>query len=116
MQTRLMAGESAVVTGAGSGIGRGIARALAGEGARVFLSDIDTAAGEAVAQGLRAEGADARFFAADLAAAEGQRALLRAAAAALGTVSILVHSASPRRREVDDIFSVSDETWTRCWR
>jgi NAD(P)-dependent dehydrogenase (short-subunit alcohol dehydrogenase family) len=113
MTQGLLSGDSAVVTGAASGIGRGIAMAIAREGARVMLSDVEPTKGEAAAQSLRDEGCDARFVAADLSARDGPARLLDAAASTLGVVSILVHSASPRREERDDILSVSEETWDR---
>jgi NAD(P)-dependent dehydrogenase (short-subunit alcohol dehydrogenase family) len=113
MQTGLLSGEAALVTGAASGIGRSIAVAIAREGARVLLTDVDAARGEAVARSLREEGRDARFVPADLSTRKGPARLLEAAAAALGAVSVLVHSASPRREERDDVLSVSDETWDR---
>jgi len=111
MSGNLLAGDTALVTGAASGIGRGIAQALAREGARVALSDNDAARGEPVAAALHGEGHDARFIAADLATAEGAATLLKRAVEALGSISILVHSASPRRLEADTIFAVSDATW-----
>jgi NAD(P)-dependent dehydrogenase (short-subunit alcohol dehydrogenase family) len=113
MTQGLLSGDSAVVTGAASGIGRGIAMAIAREGARVMLSDVDPTQGEAAAQSLRDEGCDARFVAADLSARDEPARLLDAASSAFGAVSILVHSASPRREERDDILSVSDATWDR---
>ncbi|HEX6610260.1 MAG TPA: SDR family NAD(P)-dependent oxidoreductase, partial [Hyphomicrobiaceae bacterium] len=48
-------GLIALVTGAGNGIGRGIARRFASESATVFVADVDGAAAEAVAQELRSE-------------------------------------------------------------
>ena len=42
----------AIITGAGSGFGRGIARAFAAEGARVMVADIDTARAADVASGI----------------------------------------------------------------
>ena len=50
------AGKSTIVTGAGNGIGEGIARRLAAEGACVVVNDIDATKGEAVAASIRASG------------------------------------------------------------
>jgi 3-oxoacyl-[acyl-carrier protein] reductase len=107
----LLAGETALVTGGGSGIGRAIGVALAREGARVALADIDRAKGDAATAALVAEGCEARFIETDLAAPGAADALFDAAVEALGRVSLLVHSASPRRREEDTVFAVSEETW-----
>ena len=113
MADDLLSGDTALVTGAASGIGRGIAQALAREGARVALADIDAERGRAAADALRGEGRDAQFLPCDLAAARGAEQLFDAGLTALGRISILVHSASPRRIESDTVFDVSDETWER---
>jgi NAD(P)-dependent dehydrogenase (short-subunit alcohol dehydrogenase family) len=111
METKLLAGDTALVTGAASGIGRGIAVALAHEGARVVLADLDASRGEQTAAALRTEGSDARFLAADLATTEGPAALFRQVLDAVGPPSVFVHSASPRRFESDHILAVSDVAW-----
>jgi NAD(P)-dependent dehydrogenase (short-subunit alcohol dehydrogenase family) len=113
MEGGLLTGDTALVTGAASGIGRGIALALGREGARVALADVDAARGEDAAAELRREGRDARFIAADLAVADGPDALLNRTLDELGSLSILVHSASPRRLEADNVLDVSEETWDR---
>jgi len=113
MESKLLAQETAFVTGAASGIGRGIAFALAREGARVVLSDIDAQRGEETAAALRREGCDASFMAADLAAPDGAEALLKGVLDKFGTPSIFVHAASPRRLEADNILNVSADTWDR---
>ena len=113
MQSKLLAGDTALVTGAASGIGRGIAIALAREGARVVLTDVDGQRGEETAAQLRSDGGDARFLAVDLGRADGPAALLRQTLDTLGTLSLFVHSASPRRLEADNILAVSDDTWDR---
>jgi NAD(P)-dependent dehydrogenase (short-subunit alcohol dehydrogenase family) len=98
---KLLDGERALVTGCGGGIGRGIARALKAEGAAVLGSDIVAPPAE--------DGID--FLAADLGKPTGWRMLLDAAIEHLGSISLLVHAASPRRLEADTPLSVSEETW-----
>jgi 3-oxoacyl-[acyl-carrier protein] reductase len=104
--------EAALVTGAGNGIGRAIARALVGEGVRTIFADID---GErvdaAIASAPRPELAEP--WVGDLAGRAGQDALLAEAQARLGLVTHFVHSAAPLRRESDHALAVSDETWER---
>lgn len=62
MSAALLAGKIAVVTGAGAGLGAAIARAVAAQGARVVVSDIDPDTAKNTAAGI--EGA-AVFFASD---------------------------------------------------
>ena len=59
-------GKIALVTGAASGIGRASALALAREGARVVVSDIDVAGGEATGRQIVEEGGEAFFHRADV--------------------------------------------------
>ena len=101
MSMKLLEGERALITGCAGGIGRGIAKALKAEGATVLGSDIAAPPAE--------DGID--FLAADLSKRDGWKELLDGAIAKLGTVSLFVHAASPRRREVDTPLSVSEETW-----
>jgi NAD(P)-dependent dehydrogenase (short-subunit alcohol dehydrogenase family) len=98
---KLLDGERALVTGCGGGIGRGIAKALKEEGATVLGSDITAPPAE--------DGID--FLAADLGKKDSWRKLLEGAISRLGSISLLVHAASPRRLEADTPLSVSEETW-----
>jgi 3-oxoacyl-[acyl-carrier protein] reductase len=102
----LLEGDTALITGAASGIGRGIAKALAAEGARLVLSDIAGEAGGALAREL-----NAAFVLADLADPSAARLLFDAAIDALGSVSIFVHCASPRRRESETALAVTGAEW-----
>jgi NAD(P)-dependent dehydrogenase (short-subunit alcohol dehydrogenase family) len=99
-------GETALVTGAASGIGAGVAALLSARGARVILSDVD-ARGEAAAEALRGQGLDARFIQGDLAAIDGAQRLL----AQLPPLDMLVHSASPARRNAASVDVVTEAEW-----
>ncbi|MBY0335514.1 MAG: SDR family oxidoreductase [Acetobacteraceae bacterium] len=59
-------GRAAIVTGGGSGIGAGICRRLAAEGARVLVADLQAEAAEEVARGIRADGGLAEASAMDV--------------------------------------------------
>ena len=99
----LLEGDTALITGSASGIGRGIAKALAAEGARLVLSDIADEAGRALASEL-----EAIFVMADLVDPPAARKLFDAAEKALGSISILVHSASPKRHENQTVLAVTE--------
>ena len=84
----------AVITGAGDGIGRGIARRFAAEGAKVLVAEIVDAKGEAVAAELREEfGAEAAFLHIDVCEKTDNLAMVDEAVARFGTVDILVNNA-----------------------
>lgn len=91
-------GQVALVTGAARGIGLGIARRLAEEGARVLIADLNTDSGLAAAQSLRAEGLAADFIPADLSVAGGAAAMVATAAQLAGQINILVNNARAGRR------------------
>ncbi len=101
MSTKLLEGERALVTGCAGGIGRGIAKALKAEGATVLGTDINAPTAE--------DGID--FLAGDLSKKDGWRDLLDGAVKKLGSISLFVHAASPRRLEGDTPLTVSEETW-----
>jgi NAD(P)-dependent dehydrogenase (short-subunit alcohol dehydrogenase family) len=101
MATNLLAGETALVTGAAGGIGRGIAKALMADGARVLASDITA---PPVEDGVE-------FVAADLSRRDGWRGLFDEAVKRLGSISLFVHAASPRRHEADHAMVVSEDIW-----
>lgn len=84
----------AVITGAADGIGRGIARRFAAEGAKVLVADINARAGAHVAAELRSEfGADVLDLPTDVSDKAQVIAMIDAAAAHWGTVDIVVNNA-----------------------
>ncbi|MFO1318652.1 MAG: SDR family oxidoreductase [Burkholderiales bacterium] len=102
--------DAALVTGAGNGIGRAIAQALVGEGVRtVFADRSEERIASAIASAPRPELAVP--WVGDLAERDARDALLADAAAAIGKVTLFVHSASPPRREADHALAVDEDTW-----
>ena len=93
----------ALVTGAGSGIGRSIARVFAENGARVLVNDVQDS-GRIVADEL-----DGVFLQADLSDMEETRDLCRRAIDAAGRVDILVNNAG--FQQVFPVDEFPDETW-----
>ncbi|MBR0828124.1 SDR family oxidoreductase [Bradyrhizobium manausense] len=102
--------DTAVVTGAGNGIGRAIALALVGEGVRTVLADVSE---ERVSAAVKAAARPelALPWVGDLSSLESCDALLGTAVAAFGQVTHFVHSASPPRREADHALAVDRTTW-----
>jgi len=93
-------GKVAIVTGAASGFGEGIARRFAAEGAAVIVADIADDAGEAVAVSLRENGAKAQFVHADVTASDQVSAMVECAGSKFGGLDILVNNAGmPQRNQ-----------------
>lgn len=105
----MFSGEFAIVTGAASNIGREIARALAGEGAEVVISDVNADGLESLESEVVAAGGACRSLVADLSGTGGWKEL--AAVAEDRVADIFVHSACPRRHETDLAADVSEETF-----
>ncbi len=85
--------KSIIVTGSGGGIGEGIARRLAEQGASVLVNDIDSAMGEKVAASIRLAGGKASFFAADVTQSASVAALVKAAVQQFGKLDVMVNNA-----------------------
>ena len=85
--------KTAVVTGAGSGIGRATAQTLAREGAHVIVADIDGASGEASAAAIRAQGHRATFMPVDMTDTASIEAFAAAAQSQCGPIDVLVNAA-----------------------
>jgi NAD(P)-dependent dehydrogenase (short-subunit alcohol dehydrogenase family) len=104
-----LTGRVAVVTGGSSGIGAGMAAALAGAGARVVLVARDAGRLGAAADGLCARGGQAAWVSADLADRAGLERAADEAAAAFGPPDILVNCAGINLRP--PLASLSVEDW-----
>lgn len=83
----------AVVTGAGSGLGRALCEALGRRGARVLVSDLDPTTAEETAHRVTAAGGEARVRPCDVTKPEQVESLAREAEAAFGGVDLVVNNA-----------------------
>jgi 3-hydroxybutyrate dehydrogenase len=99
-----LSGKTAVVTGAASGIGRAIATALAAQGARVAVADLDERGGKALASSI-----GGMFQRTDVSSADDCRALVGAAVREYGSVDILVNNAG--LQHVAPIEDFPEEKW-----
>jgi short-subunit dehydrogenase len=90
---RAYAGKTAVITGAGSGIGRALALDLAGRGARLALSDVGKQSVTDTAELCRARGAQAQAFELDVADRDAVFAHADEVVAAFGSVDLVVNNA-----------------------
>lgn len=88
-----LADQVAVVTGAGSGIGRAIAETFAAAGAAVMVSDLDSGAATAVAEGIEAKGGQAAATTCDVTQEEDLTRLIEQTTARFGKLTVLVSNA-----------------------
>lgn len=99
-------GKVAVVTGAGAGLGRAEALALATQGARVVLNDLPGAA-EGVAEEIKALGGEAVIAAGDVGERATADAMVAAAVDTFGGLDIVVNNAGITRDKM--LFNMTDE-------
>lgn len=105
----MFAGEFAVVTGAASNIGRGVATALAEEGAELLLTDVNAEMLQTVADEIAGAGGTCDTLITDLAGQDGWKKVLEGLN---GKVPhMFVHSACPQRHESDLVRDVSEATF-----
>ena len=106
--------KSIIVTGSGGGIGEGIARRLAAEGARVIVNDINAELGEKVVAAILKAGGTASFFAADVTKSNQVKALVDAAVERYGRLDAMVNNAGWTHRN-QPALDVSEDDFDKCY-
>jgi NAD(P)-dependent dehydrogenase (short-subunit alcohol dehydrogenase family) len=102
----------AIVTGAGKGIGRGIAKVFVREGARVVLVDWDEEAGEKTSEEIRRSGGDGFFMKCDVSNEEQVKAMIQATIAKYGRINVLVNNAAIGMYKT--VLDTTSEEWDHC--
>jgi 3-oxoacyl-[acyl-carrier protein] reductase len=111
-------GRTCLVTGASSGIGRGIAYVLAAEGVRLALAGRDREALESLRDEVSQQGArDAIVCTGDISTREGAQSVARQASDAFGHVEMLVNNAGGSRpfQRTDTDIDHEDELWDEAF-
>ena len=104
----------AIVTGAGSGFGRGIAQRFAAEGAKVIVNDVNAENGEHTVADIVQAGGNARFLAGDVTRDADVRRLVEFALASFGGLDIVVNNAGTTHRN-QPMLDVSEEQFDRIY-
>ena len=107
-------GKCIIVTGAGGGIGEGIARRLAAEGARVIVNDIHAANGHRVVADIISAGGHGSFFAADVTQSADVKALVAEAVRQHGRLDVMVNNAGWTHRNRPAL-EVSEDEFDKCF-
>jgi len=103
-----LAGKTAVITGAGSGIGLATARRFAAEGARVVCADVDETSGKAAASEV-----DGTFVQVDVTDEDQVRALFQQAVDTYGGLDIAFNNAGISPPDDDSILTTELDAWQR---
>jgi 3-hydroxybutyrate dehydrogenase len=101
----------AVVTGAASGMGLAFSEALAAQGAKVVLADLNESAGKAAAEKIAGTGAACFFHQTDVSKSQDARALAGAAMAKFGRLDILINNAG--LQHLAPIHEFPEEKWNQ---
>jgi NAD(P)-dependent dehydrogenase (short-subunit alcohol dehydrogenase family) len=101
----------AVITGAGSGIGRESALLFSKEGARVVVADVNDDAGRSVVEELRSAGGEAVYVHADVSKSGEAEAMVRTAEESFGRLDVLFNNAGISHPKDDDAVATDEEVW-----
>jgi NAD(P)-dependent dehydrogenase (short-subunit alcohol dehydrogenase family) len=111
--TGRLAGKVALITGAGSGMGRAAAELFAGEGAKVVVTDVVDDAGNATVAAVRAAGGDAAYVRADVSRAADCEAMVQCATDTYGGLHVLYNNAGIFPADDGGVLDTPESTWEK---
>ena len=106
-------GKVALITGAGSGMGRSAAELFAGEGARVVVTDVVDAAGDETVAAVKAAGGEATFVHADVSRAADCEAMVQCATDTYGGLHVLYNNAGIFPADDGGVLDTPESTWEK---
>jgi NAD(P)-dependent dehydrogenase (short-subunit alcohol dehydrogenase family) len=101
----------ALITGAGSGIGRESALLFAREGARIVVADVNDQAGQAVVEELKAAGGEAVYVHSDVSKAADAAGMIRTAEESFGRLDVVFNNAGISHPKDDDAVATEEDVW-----
>jgi NAD(P)-dependent dehydrogenase (short-subunit alcohol dehydrogenase family) len=106
-------GKVALITGAGSGMGRAAAELFADEGARVVIADVVDDAGKAVVEAVHGAGGEATYVHADVSRWDDCVTMVRAATDTFGGLHVLYNNAGVFPVDDGGVLDTPESTWER---
>jgi NAD(P)-dependent dehydrogenase (short-subunit alcohol dehydrogenase family) len=111
--TGRLEGKVALITGAGSGMGRAAAELFAGEGARVVVTDVVDEAGNGTVAAVRAAGGDATYVRADVSKWADCEAMVKCATDTYGGLHVLYNNAGIFPADDGGVLDTPESTWEK---
>lgn len=109
--TERLEGKVALITGAGSGMGRAAAELFANEGARVVVTDVVDDSGNATVAAVRAAGGDATYVRADVSRGRDCEAMVQCATDTYGALHVLYNNAGIFPADDGGVLDTPESTW-----